>query len=262
MSNDDKIHEIIERQNPEKKEKAWKQLEGRLGLDTPGSTAEKRGKSSRARTLLCACASVVILSAAVFAGVCMASGGGFSKSPDQQAQLSDGTENLSPKEDSDNANGEASEGASEEGGGRYCTQEDFYIVASEEMTIKAYGEQIGAELLYFDRYDSAEHVDYIYSDPETKEVLLLREMIELETGEITLCVVKNDVRPDFLETIRETCFNETAIDGVAVFWGVRYPGGIVSRWEYKGFQYYLFSGSSDENGLLVLLKELFGHSVE
>ena len=226
MSKEDKIHEWIESQNSERKQRHLEKLQTELGIQTEIPQPKLR-KRFFTRKLVAICSSaavtiVITLSLVLYFTV-------FHPNP-------------TPTEKS-----------------RYCTQED-YTVSKTTMTLKEYGEQEEKNLLYFDWYDSADEiVSSIYALNDTAEIIAFEEeIVNGNTGNIArLGVTDNHTEIEEFTPYKNNCKRQTKIDTVTVFWEYNRSDGQM-YWEYEGYKYYLtIMGPSTSDEAFALVAELF-----
>ncbi|MBQ8658636.1 MAG: hypothetical protein IJ506_05830 [Clostridia bacterium] len=226
MSKEDKIHEWIESQNSERKQRHLEKLQKELGIQTEIPQPKLR-KRFFTRKLVAICSSaavaiVITLSLVLYFTV-------FHPNP-------------TPTDKS-----------------RYCTQED-YTVSKTTMTLKEYGEQEEKNLLYFDWYDSADEIiDSLYALKDTNEEIAFKEFIVngLTGNIIYLSVTDNYTEIEEFQEYKNNCTFEYKIQNTTIFWFYRNNDGQM-YWEYEGYKYYLtIMGPSTSDEAFALVAELF-----
>lgn len=205
--NDNKIHDLIEQGNAERKQESWEQIEGNLyfdGEEEPrhnggGTLAVVRSK----KFIACACAVFAVLVALILFFALY--------------EHDDGNDEL-----------------------RFYSS-DEYSATFTSVTLKEYAEQNGLDILYFDWYESGYFFDAVFTLKDSDEILCYREEIYDDElyNIIVLFVVEEDTELDFFEVIELVC--STAYEsssGVTVMWGGD-SSCVYAHFEYNGFKYYL-----------------------
>lgn len=143
-------------------------------------------------------------------------------------------------------------------GPRYCTQAD-YTISDAGQTLKEYAQSTGTNLLYFDWYENAFHLeDYTYRLNDSQEIVCFQEdIINGETGDyVKIYVVNSEIQIDILESYHQRCVTVNQYDNIDVYW-------TYSQFEsnayftYENYTYYLsLDQPMEENSILSLIETL------
>lgn len=233
MSKEEKLHELIEQQNPEEKQRGIERVlqrerEKAATKPTPPLPVAKPFPWKR----------VIAIVAPSITAVCF---GIFAIA--YWKPFSPITQNSS---------------SSEEEKDRYCDGSQ-YTVIDVSKTIKEYSKESGKNLLYFDWYDQTEHLtDSVYQLNDTQEIICYREIItDINTGSlITLYITDSITTIDSL-TNYEIFEDSSLIKDITVKWQIN-RSTAYSYFQYNGFKYYLeLSDPIDESHILTVTELLF-----
>lgn len=232
MSSEKDFHNLIEQQNSEEKESAWRRLEDKLGEERTVPAPKKRC-SPRFMKVLSACASFVAV-AAIGLGIGLGIGlnptGGddiLDEDPPKQ------TEPVDPPEESPVPDKVI----------RYCGIEDCEV-GSGEFTLKQYAENYQIDLLYLDWYEQTEDfTKRLYKTKETGENVCVKEEFMIFDGAyegyyIRVFVTDNKTETDFLTWYTGETGNETAVNNALVYSQLD-ATGTLANFEFGGYRYYL-----------------------
>ena len=137
---------------------------------------------------------------------------------------------------------------------RYCTSSD-YTTDFYDNTLKEYSQQSNGELLYLNWYTEAFYYeDYIYKLKKNDEIICFEEeIIDLTTAnKVNIFVTDNYTTIDFLEEIKDICFQNAKINNVEIHWGENSSEGS-AYFEYNSYVYYLMLTNATDFSILGLV---------
>ena len=216
------IHELIEEQEPEAKQRMWEEVRQRIAQeDILGEDISTRKKFSWKKFATIAASFVLVLGISLFSV--------FYFMPQEELKS------------------------------RYCTQDDYTMQPVEE-TIKQHSKSLQKNWLYLDWYEYAESVINVayYLNDTGEEICYYEEILNGETGDfVKIYITDNRTDIDVLERIKEVCINSKEISEQII----KYNSLLMKAcafFEYQGYRYYLeLSQPMTETAILDIVEELF-----
>lgn len=141
---------------------------------------------------------------------------------------------------------------------RYCTQADYTIEKINE-TIKEHSVKEQKNWIFLDWYDIAESCEnrLYYLNNSGEEICFSEDIINGETGEfIKIFITDNYTDLDVLENIKESCIKLKFIDNYQIKWG---SNNLYSYalFVYNNYRYYLeLEDPMTETAILDIVEEL------
>ena len=235
------FHKLIEQQNPEEKEAAWRRLEQRLKDENVEIVPAKRKKSLTAWKVFSVCTSVA---ACLVIGLGLGLGLGLNRGGED---ISD----TNPPNQTEPVEPEVPEKPIRYFGVSDCTQ------VEAEYTLKEYSLNNEAELLYWDYYEKTEDYDkFVYQLKDTGEAICLGEMFVNEDGNyVFVYVTDNRTETDFLIWYDTETGTVSQIGNINIFYQNKMEF-TRANFEYKGYRYYLEIQFKDSDYLLQIAEEM------
>ncbi|RXZ61775.1 hypothetical protein ESZ91_05135 [Candidatus Borkfalkia ceftriaxoniphila] len=215
------IHELIEEQEPEAKQRMWDEVRQRIAQeDILGEGTPTCKKFSWKKIATIAASFVLVLGISLFSV--------FYFMPQEKLKS------------------------------RYCTQEEYSSQPIEE-TIKKHAEINQKNWLYLDWYEFAESIINVtyYLNSTGEEICFSEEIISGETGDrVKIFITDNFTNIDMLENFIITCLSKQTVKNVEI----NYANSLTSAFaffEYEEYRYYLeLSQPMTETAILDIVEEL------
>lgn len=141
---------------------------------------------------------------------------------------------------------------------RYCDFEQ-YVIEELGQTLEKYSFEHDSKLLYVDWYTNAEEVTTSYAhiiDNRNDIVFFKETILNGETGEeIILYITDNRTRVDLFEQF-ENLNEQSATKGVVVNWQSFNHTDFLTKFEYKGYIYYLELDDSSQDRLTEIITDM------
>lgn len=215
------LHEIIEEQEPEAKQRMWEEVRQRIAQeDILGKGKSTCKKFSWKKFATIAASFVLVLGIGLFSV--------FYFMPQEELKS------------------------------RYCTQDEYSSQPIEE-TIKKHAEFNQKNWLYLDWYDFAESVINVtyYLNSTGEEICFYEEIINGETGDqVKIFITDNYTDLDVLQNYKEVCYNNEIVKGTIVQYGnsVSFAN---AYFEYSKNRYYVeLKQPMTETAILDIVEEL------
>ena len=142
-------------------------------------------------------------------------------------------------------------------GGRYFNAQSYDSIETE-ITLKEYAQEIGVNLLYFDWYGQTDHIkDYKWQVKDTQETICFQEeIVDINTGSIVnIHVVEKDTEIDTLSA-DELTENVTQKNNINIYWKSNIEEAY-ANFVYEDYRYYLrVLDPYQETYILDLVEEL------
>lgn len=215
------IHELIEEQEPEAKQRMWEEVRQRIAQeDILDGKKTPRKKFSWKKFAVIAASFVLVLGISLFSV--------FHFMPQEELKS------------------------------RYCTQEEYSSQPIEE-TIKKHAEINQKNWLYLDWYEFAESVTNIsyYLNETGEEICFYEEIINGETGDIIkLFITDNYTDIDILQNFKEISVKQIKIKNIQINYGNSFTNAY-AYFEFNKNRYYidLFEPMT-ETAILDIVEEL------
>lgn len=142
-------------------------------------------------------------------------------------------------------------------GGRYFNTQSYDSIETN-ITLKEYAQEIGVNLLYFDWYEETDYIrDYVWQVKDTQETICFQEeIVDINTGSaVNIHVVEKNISIDSFST-DENADKETTINNVQIYWECNIEDAY-ANFVYEDYRYYLrVKDPYQETYILDLIEEL------
>ena len=216
------IHDLIEEQEPEAKQRMWEEVRQRIAQeDILGENTSTRKKFSWKKIATIAASFVLVLGISLFSV--------FHFMPQDELKS------------------------------RYCTQ-DEYTVQQVEETIKVHSENNKKNWLYLNWYDieytEIKNYSY-YLNNSGEEICYSEYLVNGNTGDfVKIYITDNYTEIDVLENIKENCILNQKIDNQDIYFGNN-PLNAFAYFEYSKNRYYVeLKQPMTETAILDIVEEL------
>lgn len=127
-------------------------------------------------------------------------------------------------------------------------------------TVKEYADSIGKDILYLDRYDTADDcvtVKYFLPENEDKIIYISEDLYDGETGEhVRISAVEANISIDSLEQYEELYKRQYVYKDTNIYWGydISESG---AYFKCDGYKYYVhLYEPSEENSILEIVEQI------